>query len=95
MHTIKPIDKDAIKEACENSKLIVSVEEHNIFGGLGSAISEQMVLLKSHPKLLTIGVKDYYSKGGNYEFLKEKHGLSTDKIVMSVLEKFKKFVNGK
>ena len=89
MHTIKPIDKDAIKEACENSKLIVSVEEHNIFGGLGSAISEQMVLLKSHPKLLTIGVKDYYSKGGNYEFLKEKHGLSTDKIVMSVLENLK------
>ena len=89
MHTIKPIDKDAIKEACENSKLIVSVEEHNIFGGLGSAISVQMVLLKSHPKLLTIGVKDYYSKGGNYEFLKEKHGLSTDKIVMSVLENLK------
>ena len=89
MHTIKPIDKDAIKEACENSKLIVSVEEHNIFGGLGSAISEQMVSLKSHPKLITIGVKDYYSKGGNYEFLKEKHGLSTDKIVMSVLENFK------
>ncbi len=89
MHTIKPIDKDAIKEACEHSKLIVSVEEHNIFGGLGSAISEQMVSLKSHPKLLTIGVKDYYSKGGNYEFLKEKHGLSTDKIVISVLENLK------
>lgn len=89
MHTIKPIDKTAISEACEHSKLIVSVEEHNIFGGLGSAISEHMASIKSHPKLLTLGVNDYYSKGGNYEFLKEKHGLSTDKIVSSVLENLK------
>jgi transketolase len=89
MHTIKPIDKTAISEACEHSKLIVSVEEHNIFGGLGSAISEHMASINSHPKLLTLGVDDYYSKGGNYEFLKEKHGLSTDKIVSSALENLK------
>ena len=89
MHTIKPIDKAAINKSCEHSKLIVSVEEHNIFGGLGTAISEHMASLKSHPKLLTIGVNDYYSKGGNYEFLKEKHGLSTDKIVSNVLENLK------
>jgi len=89
MHTIKPIDKAAINKSCEHSKLIVSVEEHNIFGGLGTAISEHMASLKSHPKLLTIGVNDYYSKGGSYEFLKEKHGLSTDKIVSNVLENLK------
>tara|TARA_B100000767_G_C19512775_1_gene429157 strand:- start:5 stop:643 length:639 start_codon:yes stop_codon:yes gene_type:complete len=89
MHTIKPIDKAAINKSCEHSKLIVSVEEHNIFGGLGTAISEHMASLKSHPKLLTIGVNDYYSKGGNYEFLKEKHGLSADKIVSNVLENLK------
>ena len=47
MHTIKPIDKDAIKNASETSKLIVSVEEHNVIGGLRSAISEQLVNLKS------------------------------------------------
>ena len=40
MHTIKPIDKDAIIAESKSSKLIVSVEEHNIIGGLGSAISE-------------------------------------------------------
>jgi transketolase len=89
MHTIKPIDKAAINKSCEHSKLIVSVEEHNIFGGLGTAIAEHMASLKSHPKLLTIGVNDYYSKGGSYEFLKEKHGLSTDKIVSNVLENLK------
>ena len=72
MHTIKPIDKEAIDEAC-NSKMIISVEEHNVFGGLGTSISEYLSSLKSHPKLLTIGIDDYYSKGGSYNFLKEKH----------------------
>ena len=83
------VSAKVINKSCEHSKLIVSVEEHNIFGGLGTAISEHMASLKSHPKLLTIGVNDYYSKGGNYEFLKEKHGLSTDKIVSNVLENLK------
>ena len=41
MHTIKPLDTKAVEEACSSSKMIVSVEEHNVIGGLGSAISEQ------------------------------------------------------
>ena len=40
-----------------NSKMIISVEEHNVFGGLGTSISEYLSLLKSHPKLLTIGIR--------------------------------------
>jgi transketolase len=89
MHTIKPIDQLAISKACTSSKLIVSVEEHNIIGGLGSAIAEFKATLKNSPKLLTIGIDDYYSKGGGYEFLKEKHGLTPDKIVSNILENLK------
>jgi transketolase len=89
MHTIKPLDKDAIKKACEKSKMIVSVEEHNIIGGLGSAIAEYKATLNNSPKQLTIGVDDIYSKGGSYKFLQEKHGLSPDKIVESVLKNLK------
>ena len=59
MHTIKPIDKEAIQEACNFSKLIVSVEEHNIIGGLGSAISEFKASIKNSPKLLSIGTVSY------------------------------------
>ena len=51
MHTVKPVDKLAIKEAC-NSELIVSVEEHNVIGGLGSAIAEYKSSLKESPKQL-------------------------------------------
>jgi len=84
MHTIKPIDKIAIEESC-NSKLIVSVEEHNVIGGLGSAIAEHKSSLKKSPKQLFLGIKDTYTKGGNYKFLKEKHRLTSDKIVEDIL----------
>jgi len=84
MHTIKPIDKLAIEEACDLS-LIVSIEEHNIIGGLGSAISEYKSSLKQSPKQLFLGIKDAYSKGGTYKFLQEKHRLTPEKIVEDIL----------
>ena len=85
MHTIKPIDKIAIDEACNSTKLIVSVEEHNIFGGLGSAIAEYKSTINTSSKQLFLGIKDTYSKGGSYEFLKEKHRLSSKKIAEDVI----------
>jgi transketolase len=84
MHTIKPIDKLAIEEACE-TRLIVSIEEHNVIGGLGSAISEHKSTLKKSSKQLFLGIKDTYSKGGNYKFLKEKHRLTPEKIVQDII----------
>ena len=84
MHTIKPIDEEAIKKACSSS-LIVSVEEHNIIGGLGTAIAECKSSLKQSPKQLFLGIKDIYSKGGSYNFLKEKHRLTPEKIVEDIL----------
>ena len=86
MHTIKPIDTKAIDEACKFSKLIISVEEHNIIGGLGSSIAEHLAKSNKSPKLLTIGIQDYYSKGGTYKFLQDKHGLTPDKIVNNILK---------
>ncbi len=84
MHTIKPIDKIAIEKAC-NSKLIVSIEEHNVIGGLGSAIAEYKSSLNKSPKQLFLGIKDTYGKGGNYKFLQEKHRLTADKIAEDIL----------
>ena len=92
MHTIKPIDGEAILNS-NKSKLIVSIEEHNIIGGLGSAIAEYNSKLPSSPKQLFIGIKDTYSKGGTYKFLKEKHRLSPEKIVDDILNEYKK-ING-
>jgi transketolase len=88
MHTIKPIDQEAVSRACQSSKLILSVEEHNIIGGLGSAIADSKAKLENSPKQIMIGVNDSYGKGGSYKFLQEKYGLTPDKIVDNVLKNF-------
>ena len=86
MHTIKPIDDEAINDAALKSKLIISIEEHNIIGGLGSAISEQLVKTKNNVKMLGIGINDHYVKGGSYAYLKNRYELSADKIVNKILK---------
>ena len=85
IHTIKPIDFQKIKESAKNSKLIISIEEHNIIGGLGSAISECLSSIENSPKHIFIGINDTYSSGGKYEFLKEKFGLTSEKICEKII----------
>ena len=70
IHTIKPIDKKSIEEANETN-MIFSVEEHNVIGGLGSAIAEHLSSLKKSVKLIRLGLQDNYSCGGSYEFLQK------------------------
>jgi len=68
MHTIKPIDEKAILKCAEETEKLVSVEDHNVIGGLGSAISE--VLTDKYPKKLTrLGIKDVFGKSGKAEEL--------------------------
>lgn len=88
MHTIKPLDIDAVKKSM-NKKLIVTIEEHNIIGGLGSAISEYKSTLGNGPKQIFIGINDQYSKGGSYSYLKNKNGLSAEKIVTTILQNYR------
>ena len=66
--------------------MIITVEEHNIIGGLGSAVSEVMSTVKNSPKQLFLGLKDTYSKGGNYNYLKEKFRL-TPKMICEDIKK--------
>ena len=84
IHTIKPIDKSAVNQACKNSKIIVSVEEHNVIGGLGSAIAEVKSQIENSPKHLILGIKDLYGKGGSYNFLKKKHRLTAELIAEDI-----------
>ena len=80
-HTIKPIDKRKIVELSKKYKLIITVEEHNIIGGLGSAVAEVLSGEVSNTKLVRLGVDDRYSPGGSYEHLKNIYGLSKQKII--------------
>ena len=87
MHTIAPLDKDAITKSKE-SKLVVSIEEHHINGGLGSAISDYTSLLGKFPPLLKLGVGDDYSEVGDYEYLLKQHRLIPEMIAEDIFKKY-------
>jgi len=80
IHTIKPIDKDLIVKCAKETKCIVTAEEHNIIGGLGSAVAE--VLAQTYPvPMEMVGVNDVFGESGAYEELLKKYGLSAENIV--------------
>lgn len=91
IHTLKPINEDYILKYIKNSKLIVTVEEHNIYGALNSCIAEINSKSIYNVKHLPIAINDNYSDGGDYQYLIKKHGINNEKIVERILYEFRKF----
>lgn len=84
IHTIKPIDKEIIIKCATETKRLISVEDHNVIGGLGSAIAE--VLTENYPcKLEKMGINDVFGKSGKAEELLEYFKIDSKAII----EKFK------
>ncbi len=84
VHTIKPIDEEMIVKCAKETKRLISIEDHNVIGGLGSAISE--VLTSKYPaKLERIGINDEFGRSGKAEELVKFYGLSAEKIVEKFL----------
>ncbi len=80
MHTIKPLDEAVVIKAAKETKAIITVEEHSIIGGLGSAVAE--VLVENAPtKMKRIGVKDVFGESGSPDELLVKYGLKASNIV--------------
>ena len=80
VHTIKPIDKEMIVKCAKETKKLISIEDHNIIGGLGSAISE--VLTDECPtKLIRIGIKDTFGKSGKAIELMKYFGITAEDLV--------------
>lgn len=90
IHTINPIDKKLIEELAKKSKLIVTIEEHSVQGGLGTAISEINSRIKNSPPQVMIGIPSEYSDAGDYEFLLDKFGLTVEKITNKIKNEFSK-----
>lgn len=83
IHTIKPIDKNMIIKCAKETKKLISIEDHSIIGGLGSAISE--VLTDEYPtKLTRLGIKDTFGKSGKAEDLMEYFGITKIQLVEEV-----------
>ncbi len=80
MHTIKPLDKDAVIKAAKKTGCIVTAEEHNIIGGLGSAVAE--VVTEEYPvPVVRVGVNDEFGKSGPAVELLHLYGLDAENIV--------------
>ena len=80
IHTIKPIDRDIIIAAAAETGAIVTAEEHNVIGGLGSAVAEVVAETKPVP-VLRIGTEDRFGKSGKVPALLEEYGLTPAAIV--------------
>lgn len=90
--TIKPIDKETIEECASKYDRIVTIEEHNIIGGVGSAVAEVMVELPdSNARLIKIGINDTYANVvGTQEYLRDYYGISANKIFEKIMNYFDK-----
>jgi transketolase len=86
MHTVKPIDREAIESACAETKHIITAEEHNIMGGLGGAVAEVMAETGAGVKLTRLGLCDCYSVVGYPEELYGRYCLDTDGILNTILD---------
>ncbi len=84
MHTIKPLDVNAVYDAC-NAKLIVTVEEHSIIGGLGGAVAECIAEMSGYPPLLRIGINDEFRSAGTYEYMINSCGFNPINITKLIL----------
>lgn len=84
IHTVKPIDKEAIIAEAKKTRAVVTAENHNIINGLGSAVAE--VLAENCPTVMErVGVMDHFGEVGKKDFLMEKFGLKAKNIVEASL----------
>ena len=80
VHTIKPIDEEMIIKCAKETKRLISIEDHNIIGGLGSAISE-VLTSKMPTKLERMGINDEFGKSGKAEELLHYYNLDAEAII--------------
>ena len=87
MHTIKPIDKEAIFKANEEHQLIVTAEEHSVVGGLYGAVAEVLCETGNHKPLLPIGINDLFVHAGSYSYQMSESGLDPETMKNLIVRK--------
>ncbi|HPD18175.1 MAG TPA: transketolase C-terminal domain-containing protein, partial [Candidatus Goldiibacteriota bacterium] len=89
MPTIKPLDKETLIKSVSKTGKVITVEEHSIIGGLGSAVAE--AISENYPCcLVRTGIQDLFAESGEPEDLFKKYGLSVDTITEKVIQLLKK-----
>lgn len=88
IHTIKPIDKDIINKAIEETGKLVTIEDHNIVGGLGSAVAEVVAESGKGIKFKRFGLHNFSQGYGSYVQVKEMNGIGIQQIASAIKEWF-------
>jgi transketolase len=84
VHTVKPLDTDAVDRACARVGLVVTVEEHSTVGGLGGAVAEHNALRSGSPPQLFLGLPDRFGKNGDYKYLLKKYRLVGESVAEDI-----------
>ena len=87
MATIKPLDTEMLEKFAIEHDTLMTVEEHQIAGGLGSAVAETLATFDGRSPLLSLGLPDHYEYSGEYRDILEKSGLVSKEIANSVLRR--------
>lgn len=88
IHTIKPFDAEFV----ENNRyypLILTLEEHSVFGGLGTSVAEVLARYDKHGKLICMGIQQGYKKAGDYDYMLEQNGLIVENVVTTICQNIK------
>ena len=84
VHTIKPLDKEKLDELFASNPLLVTVEEHNVLGGMGSAVAEYKATKDNTPRQIFIGFPDSFAKAGTQQYIWEQIGLTGAQIAQRI-----------
>jgi len=84
IHTLKPLDEELILACARDTKGIVTAEDHNIIGGLGSAVAEVLAEAGLGTRLVRVGIRDVFAESGPFEELMDKYGLGVADIIAAV-----------
>lgn len=86
MHTIKPLDEATLALHLDK-KLLVTLEEHSLIGGLGSAVAEYLAETENSPRQLRIGIPQGYPHSGDYAWMLEQSGLTAEQVTSRIMDK--------
>ena len=86
LHTIKPLDKKTLKNIFEKYDLIVTVEEHNVIGGMGSAVAEYKATQANTPRQIFLGFPDAFAKAGSQNYVWEQAGITATQVADRIRE---------
>lgn len=88
MHSIQPLDIEVINQ-CRHNRLVTTIEEHYVSGGLGSAVADVLMEKPNAPQLLKLGIKDKYSVVGDYQYLRNQHRLLPELMAEDIIYKLR------